>query len=470
MAEGPPVLALPSSPPLIGTGFGTEIETETESNTFQLDTLPSSDPPFFSSDDLQSSTVENYYPKGPSGASVGDNLDIIAATTPDESVAQRARRKRAYRGTWWGEEITPKRTRRTGARTRTAWKDKGKVDSGVFMPSDDDVNCTDNDMCPCGPYTPSPTRSTAVTLLPVCSTPVRGRIDRRIRCQELREPESIICARDQISRCLEEGDDRVDLSYHHLKEIPTDFLKPLTALVKQPAAEIESSPPEHYYAPLVPRFHLFLNANNLTTVNPVIFELKRFGTLNLFRNELSTIPDSIENVETLWSLNVAANQLRTLPWSIMRLINQGKLKRLIAHPNPFVRMDGVGGDDDVRMIERFWDTSVGYEATGRTPHRKPSTPVLVVRSRIDYFNGEGNHLPYPPTSPSSYSRSLRETALQTYIRAAVNVDKEAGQLLPDLPPSDAPNTQDDDRFRLHRILPMLERAVSAQSCGGSLFE
>lgn len=68
--------------------------------------IPSSDPPLFSSDDLPFS-LENYR----EGAS---------------------KRKRTYRGPWWGEEVEPKRKRKH-------LKKKAALDSGVWMRSDDDV-------------------------------------------------------------------------------------------------------------------------------------------------------------------------------------------------------------------------------------------------------------------------------------------------------------------------------------------
>lgn len=70
---------------------------------------PSSDDPVFSSDDLSFASVDNYKP---------------GAKSP-------TKRKRIYRGPWWGESSDSKR--------RRADLEQKELDSGVWLNGDDDV-------------------------------------------------------------------------------------------------------------------------------------------------------------------------------------------------------------------------------------------------------------------------------------------------------------------------------------------
>lgn len=196
---------LPSSPPLDdGEALDTTQSQSQPLGDSQLETAAlSSDPPLFSSDDWQCSALENYYP------TTGQNSSI--ASLDEVADAKSRRRKRAYRGTWWGEEVTPKRP-------RTGWKSRGKVDSGCFMGSDDDVDDDDDDgkkdidcdeMLVCESITP---KAKHTTVFSTDSTPVRRSPMHRDRIAINPEPENIARARNQINWCLENGDDRIDLS------------------------------------------------------------------------------------------------------------------------------------------------------------------------------------------------------------------------------------------------------------------
>src|SRR5438034_8873445 len=71
-----------------------------QSRPGNLSSHSSSDPPLFSSDDLESATMENYH--------------------CSEKLAE-MKRKRRYRGTWWGQAFDAKRK-------KTEFKEKWKVD------------------------------------------------------------------------------------------------------------------------------------------------------------------------------------------------------------------------------------------------------------------------------------------------------------------------------------------------------
>lgn len=101
-------VTLPDLPPIERSSYGARRPSESS-----LDEAyggnPSSDDPVFSSDDLPSASVDNYKPNA-EGAT---------------------KRKRMYRGPWWGEASDSKRKR--------ADLETKEVDSGVWMNTDDDV-------------------------------------------------------------------------------------------------------------------------------------------------------------------------------------------------------------------------------------------------------------------------------------------------------------------------------------------
>ena len=187
----------------------------------RLGGTPSSDPPLFSSDDFQSSALENYY-YTPSRAQ-----DDAAQEDAESQQQQQRSRKRRYRGTWWGEHLHTNKK-------RTDFRDKRQFDSGVWMGSEDltDPPASSDDAPVLAGETGEGIRNcwadgkqvgdpAAITggisrnhpqiLLP---RPVEhdenglrpARLDRPV------ESEPHARARAVITRCLEDGDDNVDLS------------------------------------------------------------------------------------------------------------------------------------------------------------------------------------------------------------------------------------------------------------------
>src|SRR5205809_3158139 len=76
----------------------------------EIDPADSSDPPMFSSDDILCSSTEDY---------------------------QNGRRKRQYKGTWWGEEARGSADEDLVARPKREFK--RDLDSGVWMGSDGSI-------------------------------------------------------------------------------------------------------------------------------------------------------------------------------------------------------------------------------------------------------------------------------------------------------------------------------------------
>jgi hypothetical protein len=131
-------ISLPS-PPRGYHSRGTRSRTTVASNALptgrisrlsfgNLDAPPSSDLPLFSSDDFQSSALENYTSNSQDH---GDGAGTSECSQSQSQQQQQSLRKRRYRGTWWGEQIYKKKKK------RTAFKDKRNVDSGVWLGSED---------------------------------------------------------------------------------------------------------------------------------------------------------------------------------------------------------------------------------------------------------------------------------------------------------------------------------------------
>lgn len=181
---------------------------------------PSSDPPLFSSDDFQSSALENY------GTTASEDAQDSLPEGPTG-------RKRRYRGTWWGQKLGNESQSRQSKRTkRTGFKSKRNVDSGVWLGSTDTTDdgdesaavftCGSDDSVFCeemGVSTGRPastTRGSVTRRLPVSGTagrPTEGSSKSPV-AKGSRSTESIAHAkaRQIINTCLDDGDDRVDLS------------------------------------------------------------------------------------------------------------------------------------------------------------------------------------------------------------------------------------------------------------------
>ena len=181
----------------------------------KLSAPPSSDPPLFSSDDFQSSALENY-----SCAQPQKQAHAHAHAQP-HAPQQHPLRKRRYRGTWWGEQLHAhahaKRKR------RTQFKDKRYVDSGVWLESEDSTG-TGTDCVPMSDDAGFLADSGMVVRRHAGSNeaPVRilgvedvASVQQERACVRPPvpvEPEPHARARATIIRSLEDGDENVDLS------------------------------------------------------------------------------------------------------------------------------------------------------------------------------------------------------------------------------------------------------------------
>ncbi|TGO66810.1 hypothetical protein BOTNAR_0053g00020 [Botryotinia narcissicola] len=268
------------------------------------DTPPpdSSDPPIFSSDDDPS--VEKYSQK-------------------------RTRRKQKFRGPWFDQQLASDSAfedepldRKVPIRNKRTLNKK--VDSGVFMGSDG-TDMEDSVMENGKKAWPIPAPS-----------PLKSRI--------LVDTPRDIHARKRIEKCLEDGEEYVDLSRMGLDHLENSTIRPLGTFVKTARG----------YA-VEPHLRIILSANELVKLPAELFNLNRLSTLSLRGNNLEEIPPSIGNLKRLEDLNIAQNNLGYLPFEILDLLvgglnsipidsdtqplsesgRTGRLYDFQLHPNPF---------------------------------------------------------------------------------------------------------------------------------------
>ncbi|KAF4310182.1 leucine rich repeat domain protein [Botryosphaeria dothidea] len=277
-----PGLEPPSSPPLLPTTTSRKKRARSPSSyeTNESSHHTSSDPFVFSSDDAPDD-VENY------------NSPV--------------RKKRQYTGTW-------------------------NQDSGVWLPSDSSDDSLIEKLAAAStgpplfgqvarPSEPEPTPLPAV---------------RSVRLAEQPSAEQRL-AQEKIHHCVEEGNERVDLSGMQLRSIPDDLLPQLNHLIRPPKIGPEV-PSEEAYESFTPSLQLYLPRNQLRTLPGAIWNLENLGVLSLRINKLTEISPAISNLKNLKELNLAGNRLRWLPWELLQLVPpKGNLTRLSVTPNPFVK-------------------------------------------------------------------------------------------------------------------------------------
>ncbi|KAI9857680.1 MAG: hypothetical protein M1813_008100 [Trichoglossum hirsutum] len=362
----------PTLPPLLPptsstNSFSRPPRKRTYKRTYSPST--SSDPPLFSSDDHLFSGAENYTDEG-------------------------RQRKKVFRGAWWdrscGDNVERVGERRTLRRV---------MDSGVWMGSEgtegegeeEDVGGESYNGVEEGVDGKS-VHDEGVVEDPVGKTRVVPVVvPVMVLDGPLTEAERI------VQRCLEEGNERVNLSDLLLTSLSPSLLQPLALLTK--------SPPSVHYHPLTPALHLYLSHNSLRSLPPTLFNLTTLTVLSLRNNKLTSLPDTIGHLRNLVELNVAGNRLRWLPWGVVRLLTgEGNLDVLSVWPNPFLEPEGsvVGGEGGEGISQglpianspRTWTPTVLNPPPAWVPTFLTSTPLT-------YLLPTGTSHPSSPPHPSS---------------------------------------------------------------------
>lgn len=277
----------------------------------------SSDPAFFSSDDDPS--ADNYHTQ--------------------------ERRKKKFQGPWYRQrpadeglpdsnEVNPKKSKR---------KFERQFDSGVFMGSDG------TDMDDAGEeFEPVP-----------ASLPLRHS---RVTQSQKAAPTLEELAQGQIQRCLEDGEESIDLSYVFVEasysKLTNCFrsrgLTTLSNATIRPLATFARIPPvtEGVFTRLEPKLKIFLALNQLTTLPGELFNLDRLTVLSLRGNRLRELPPGVGRLSNLKELNLSQNGLRYLPHEILELFSEkSRLNTLHLHPNLFHEPQFPVSEADVEKEE-----------------------------------------------------------------------------------------------------------------------
>ncbi|KAB8336727.1 hypothetical protein FH972_021036 [Carpinus fangiana] len=254
----------------------------------------SSDGPFFSSDDLEDASAENY-------------------ASP--------RRKKQFKRTWWQPESSAS-SRDFEQAKREAKRPK---DSGIFM-SDNSSNDDGFSVAPLS----SPPRSASrhdprFSIFSGCKRAKTRDSDDRV--YEL--------VAGAIDACLESGNEVVDLSSCLLGSVPNELLLRLQHLIRPPRLA-RAPPDDESYHSLAPRIKLYLASNDLKIFPGAICSLENLTVLSLRNNKLTELPSSIGNLHNLIELNFAGNRLHWLPYELLGLIKSGKLLHVPWSANPLV--------------------------------------------------------------------------------------------------------------------------------------
>jgi hypothetical protein len=260
----------------------------------------SSEPPLFSSD-------------GPL-----DGEDLINYQSP------RLKRKRA--GPWYEQEFG----RILGAKKT---KLSRNFDSGVFMMSDGSFGSDGSIDLPASAAAPAREETRA------------ERIARETR--GMRQEEVAMYRR--VHDLVEAGKNTYDLSAMNLGDSDLSNLRPITTLIQAPLDAGVDVPTEGQYRSMIPKIHLYLEDNNLSSLEPTLFDLQHLTSLNLTRNQIQELPPQIARLTSLETLNLTGNQLQWLPCEILSLFQptSDHLLQLNVFANP---ADDLTCDHEMRMI------------------------------------------------------------------------------------------------------------------------
>ncbi|KAF2222214.1 hypothetical protein BDZ85DRAFT_138881 [Elsinoe ampelina] len=233
------------------------------------------------------------------------------------------RRKRTYKGPWWGQRITRQESR----------KPSKFADSGVWLASE-----TSDDGFMLGP-------AQYDTDMPVQEQDERGEQHGTPSlmdvCVERSLPTPEQLALEIVLDCVENSREVVDLSDMALKQLSDNAVKPLHQMIR---ARDMDQPDSDNFISLTPDIQIYLSGNALTSIPNEIWKLENVSVLSVRNNQISEIPGFISSLTRLKELNIAGNGLHWLPWELLDLIRlrQGQILRLITHPNPlWVPVDGA---------------------------------------------------------------------------------------------------------------------------------
>ncbi|ROV96690.1 hypothetical protein VSDG_05539 [Cytospora chrysosperma] len=325
----------PSLPPIPAVSWDAQTQSfaKRKRSTASQIFSDSSDPAIFSSDD--DPALDNY-------------------------VEGRHKKKR-YVGSWFQQRPASGNSTDSGITVDHRPASRGKrafvhADSGVFMGSDGSVDDLLDEL--------PPPRANTTVFPPVLARPVPAQpsqVPRGSQTSQLTEAEA--GAQELIRRCIDDGDERVDLSSLGLKHISNSTISLVSEIVRIPNVG-KGVPFEHQD----PELKLFLSNNQLTQVPGALFNLDHLTVLSLRGNDLTEVPPAIFELKNLESLNVSQNKLKYLPVELLELIYdpESSLRDLMLHPNPWYQPEVEESGHDVPWSSENVDrTQTGPGPQGR---------------------------------------------------------------------------------------------------------
>ena len=234
--------------------------------------------------------------------------------------------------------------------------------------------------------------------------------------------QAIACER--IANCVETGEEHLDLSSMQLQHVGPLTLRPLRYYTKQWELRNDEKNwwEEHYQQPLTPRLRLYLANNSLDEVPSEIYHLKDLLFFSLRGNNISEISPSISGLVRLNHVNLGGNQLKWLPWEINYLINQN-LTGCILHPNPYTRPFpslSPFPDSSFPKVPDFHhcaSTQVAFlDITGSSIRGYPPAPTSMPEHWANSANHGGNAR--PPEEERSNIPSLMELSMRACYKDA----------------------------------------------------
>ncbi|KAL8386982.1 hypothetical protein RB595_010246 [Gaeumannomyces hyphopodioides] len=258
----------------------------------------SSEPAIFSSDDDPS--VDNY--------------------------ANGRRRKKRLVGSWFqqSEQLLSSEAGPVPTATGIRRGLRRELDSGVWLASDDTIDANPKGE---GPVHVDPTRR-------VSNGFNRATSFRNVTPEEAK-------AQRIIEKCIDEGDEKVDLSGLGLGGIASSTVQPLSGFHLIPTV-VEGVP----FEGREPRMQLYLGTNRLTRIPAAVFDLSCLTVLSLRNNHLTELPPCIAQLRNLDHFNISFNRLRWLPRELLDLMMpRDNLENFKLHPNPFCKPEMIQSAD-----------------------------------------------------------------------------------------------------------------------------
>lgn len=274
------------------------------------------------------------------------------------------KRKRVVRGPWWNHP----RAKGPGLRQSMAKKDKMRnADSGVWMGSDGSNDSIDS----------VGSSQSKMQKLDVYDEGMETEEDEIMAVMRV-SPE-VVAAR-LIQKCLDNGNETVDISELGLGHVPNDTLKPLHQLIRQTHSSFAEPPSEDEFGPFTPSLQLYLSGNKLASLPAELFNLENITVLSLRKNNLSRLPSGISRLRNLRELNISGNQITYLPAELLELMKDtSSNKQFTIRPNPLQEPC----DFDVPHVPQV----VGFD-----DYRAMTFDHHDIESRRRYIHGRRNEL------------------------------------------------------------------------------